>query len=308
MSNYPTPHFEKLKATLASDKLSFDDKPQIEKAINNYYQWIADMDATITAPISTQQKLQQMVDLLNQYRIRMDIDLIFDSPNDWLYRQKGQIKLDNSIIEEFLPRLMHPSLILEISQAQVSVGPTEAFSSLWFDSSLIRPEIAGGLKLRVKDQDFAISRPLYLKASHFPDFRESIEQTTHVAYVAAECKTNLDKTMFQEASATARDLKTAIPSAKYFLLCEWLDMKPVSSSTTYIDRVFLLRKARRINANIRASFSTSKGRQEAKASYIAFLNDNPYRVEIFEMFINTIRQLLTSESIDESTVLERGYF
>ena len=85
-------------------------------------------------------------------------------------------------------------------------------------------------------------------------------------------------------------------------------MKPVSSSTTYIDRVFLLRKARRINASVRAGFSTLKGRQEAKASYIAFLNNNPYRVEIFEMFINTIRQLLVSESADENTVLERGYF
>lgn len=50
---------------------------------------------------------------------------------------------------------------------------------------------------------------------------------TNIAYLACECKTNLDKTMFQEASATALDLKSTVPSAKYLLLCEWLDMTPI---------------------------------------------------------------------------------
>ncbi len=180
LSTYPAPHFEKLKATLASDKLPANDKPQIEKAIENYKQWIADMDA--------------------------------------------------------------------------------------------------------------------------------IEQSTHLAYIAAECKTNLDKTMFQEASATARDLKTAIPGAKYLLLCEWLNMKPVSSATTHIDQVLLLRKAKRISSNIRGTFSTYKGRQAAKEAYIEFLNNHPYRLEIFELFMSSLHQLLTNDPLDEETVLERGYF
>ena len=114
--------------------------------------------------------------------------------------------------------------------------------------------------------------------------------------------------MFQEASATARDLKSAIPSAKYFLLCEWLDMKPISSATTYIDRVLLLRKAKRINAHIRGNFSTFQGRQAAKADYIRFLNNHPYRVEVFALFLAAIRQLLTNEPLDEEDVLDRGYF
>jgi hypothetical protein len=308
LSNYPTPHFEKLKATLASDKLPANDKPQVEKAIENYKQWIVNMDAIMDSDEPPNEKLRNMVDLLNKYRIRMDIDLIFDSADDWLYRQKGQIKLDNSIIEEFLPRLVHPTLMPEISQMQVDVGPVEAFSSLWFDSNLIRPEQAGGLNIRTKNQDFAISRPLYLRASHSPDFQKAITQSTHLAYIAAECKTNLDKTMFQEASATARDLKTAIPDAKYFLLCEWLDMKPVSSATTPIDQVLLLRKAKRIGSHIRGTFSTYNGRQAAKASYIEFLNNHPYRLEVFEVFTNAIHQLLTNDPLDEETVLERGYF
>ncbi len=305
---YPTPHFEKLKATLENDKLPLDDKPQVEKAIKHYRQWIADMDVVNAETVSADERLKKMVDLLNQYRIRMDIDLIFDSHHDWLYRQKGQIKLDNSIIEEFLPRLVYSSLSPELSQIEVVVGPVKAFSNIWFDSSLIKSEPAGGMNIRFKDQDFAISKPLYLKASHFANFEEAIEEFIYLVYIAAECKTNLDKTMFQEACATARDLKTAIPRAKYFLLCEWLDMKPISSTTTPVDKVLLLRKARRINANIRGNFSTFKGRQEAKPAYIDFLNINPYRVDIFEMFIGYIRQLLNNEPLDEQTVLERGYF
>ncbi len=190
----------------------------------------------------------------------------------------------------------------------VRVEPVGAFAATWFDSSLVKPERAGGLKIRTKDQDFAISKPLYLKASHFPDFQDSIEEETNLAYIAAECKTNLDKTMFQEACATARDLKTAIPSAKYFLLCEWLDMKPISSATTPIDEVLILRKAKRIDLNTRSAFSTFEGRQAAMTRYIDYLNEHPYRVEVFARFIEYIQNLLKVEDLDEKTVLEQGYF
>lgn len=308
MKIYPTPHLDKLMATLVSDKLPPRDKPQVERAIEHYHQWIANMDSVMEMDNILSEKLQKMVDLLNVYRMHMDIDLIFDSIDDWLYRQKGQIKLDNSIIEEFLPRLVDSSVGAEISHIDASVGPADVFSFLWFDSSLTRFEPAGGAKIRTKAQDFAISRPLYLKASHHPHFENAVEVVTQLAYFVAECKTNLDKTMFQEASANARDLKAAIPGAKYFLLCEWLDMKPINSATTSIDRMLILRKAKRVSANVRGSFSTYHGRQEAKASHINFLSAHPYKAEVFEIFLSSIRQLLTNEPLDESTVLERGYF
>jgi Bpu10I restriction endonuclease len=167
LRTYPTPHLDKLQATLLNDKLPPDDRPQVEKAIEHYEQWIANMEITMEADISAEERLKNMVHLLNEYRKRMDIDLIFDSHHDWLYRQKGQIKLDNSIIEEFLPRLINPSLIPEIAEMNVAVGPVKAFAAMWFDSSLIQPKPAGGLSIRTKDQDFAISKPLYLQASHY---------------------------------------------------------------------------------------------------------------------------------------------
>lgn len=63
-TKYPTPHLEKLKATLVSDKLPLRDKPQVEKAIEHYYQWITAMEAAINSNIDAGEKLRRAVTLL----------------------------------------------------------------------------------------------------------------------------------------------------------------------------------------------------------------------------------------------------
>jgi len=50
--------------------------------------------------------VQKLVDATNRYKMFIELELIFDSPEDFLYRQKGQLKLNNTILEEFLPQLM----------------------------------------------------------------------------------------------------------------------------------------------------------------------------------------------------------
>ncbi len=85
-------------------------------------------------------------------------------------------------------------------------------------------------------------------------------------------------------------------------------MTPVSSRTTPIDEVLLLREAKRISSNIRQNFSTYKGRQEAREPHLEFLNKYPYRAKVFERFIGYIQQLVKNEPVEEQTVLERGYF
>src|SRR5438309_11618974 len=107
----PTPHLEKLNATLANDKLPPADKRRCEAAIVRYGKWIANLNAVTGAP---QQRIQEMTALLNDYRLYIDVELIFNSPQDFLYRQKGQLKLDNSVIEEFLPHIVQPAILLEI--------------------------------------------------------------------------------------------------------------------------------------------------------------------------------------------------
>ncbi|MGH2508597.1 MAG: hypothetical protein ACRDHZ_14530 [Ktedonobacteraceae bacterium] len=45
MIAYPTPHLEKLEATLTNEKLPQRDKPQVEQATQHYHQWIQDMNS-----------------------------------------------------------------------------------------------------------------------------------------------------------------------------------------------------------------------------------------------------------------------
>lgn len=302
---FPTPHLEKLGATLANEKLPAHDKPRIEAAIVRYQRWIADMEAVEGSP---EEILERMVALLNEYRIYIDVDLVFDSEEDFLYRQKGQLKLDNSVIEEFLPRLINHNLIPELYEMQVVFGPNKCFSSAYFRSSLDSPQPGGGLSIRTKDQDFSIAKPLYLKASHNADFSDSITESTYLSYVSAECKTNLDKTMFQEACATAHDTKCAVVGSKYFLLCEWLDMTPTSTAPTDIDEIILLRKAKRINSNIRAHFSTAAKRRIRRADYLKYLQDYPFRADMFKRFLNHVTELVRNEQPEEQNVLQQGFF
>ena len=116
------------------------------------------------------------------------------------------------------------------------------------------------------------------------------------------------KTMFQEAAATAHDVKIAIPSSKYYLLCDFFDMKPISTSTTDIEAIFILRKAKRISSNVRKSYATYSGRVAGRAAYKDCLWSHPYSVELFEDFIGRILQQLAFDDLSEEDVLNRGLF
>lgn len=216
--------------------------------------------------------------------------------------------MDNSIIEEFLPHLIRPSIVPDIENLKVEIGPINAFSSLYFESVLNGAAVGGGMNIQTKDHDFAICKKLFLKSSHTPDFVESEVRDTYIAYVTAECKTNIDKTMFQEACATAHHVKSAVPGAKYFLICEWLDMTPLSTAPTDIDEVILLRKGKRLNSNVRKKFDTSAKRKKCRNEYVNYLMKYPLLPERFLRFINHIQKLLKNEDLVEEGVLERGYF
>jgi len=225
----PTPHLSKLQALLANRRLPKANRPRVEEALKRYKKWIGELQS-----IKQGQKdaVQKLVDATNRYKRFVELDLIFDSPEDFLYRQKGQLKLDNTILEEFLPQLLYRALSLP--ENSFEFGPQKTFSGLSFTSSLSNPGAGGQASLRTKDQDFVLGKRLYMMTSFDRNFEDAERIEAHLGYVCAECKTNLDKTMFQEAVATSRDLKMAVPASLYFLVCEFLDMTPVSITSTHI--------------------------------------------------------------------------
>lgn len=299
-------HGDKLRALERNAKLPTEDKPRVIEQIDIYNRWVKDMDSLSS---TGDQLLHDLVVLLNEYKKKVEFDLIFCSSNDFLYRQKGQLKLDNTILEEFLPRLFDSRLIPGFDrQIGLECGPKASFSGLSFESPLL-PLSNGGVYLKRKDQDFSVTRKHKMKITTPSDPGNVFEKEFFVSYFATEIKTNLDKTMFQEGAATAAELKRVSPGSKYILLCEWLDMSPINTKLTATDEVIVLRRAKRLGSNVRAEFSTAKGRDERREWYSDYLNKNPLSFDGFKRLIWHLNECFPAKEHDaEDVVLGRGYF
>jgi hypothetical protein len=223
-----------------------------------------------------------------------------------LYRQKGQLKLDNTILEEFLPQVVFRSL--RGIDDSFELVPRNTFSGLSFLSSLGNLGLGGEPSIRNKDQDFILGKRLYLKSSFDREFKDYKLIESHLGYVCAECKTNLDKTMFQEAVATSKDLKIAVPGSLYFLICEFLDMTPISIISTQIDDVLIVRKTKRMSSNIRQEYRTPEERRLHRQEYIDFLDSSKYYPDVFQRMIDKIQALIDDTSPSMENVLEQGHF
>lgn len=103
------PHKEKLLAAIQNKKAA-DDVELLQEAYRAYEQWKTAMQSlTETGEV----KVRRLVELLNQYKDYLEVELIAKQGSDFLKRQKGQMKLDNSVIEEFLPYLVDNSILRE---------------------------------------------------------------------------------------------------------------------------------------------------------------------------------------------------
>jgi len=299
----PTPHLSKLNALLKNRRLPAADKPRINEALDRYKLWISEIEAVKPGRKGAVKKL---VEATNRYKKFIELELIFDSADDFLYRQKGQLKLDNTILEEFLPQLMLRGL--NLPENNFEFGPQKTFSGLSFASGIAYPGKGGQAILRAKDQDFVLGKRLYMMTSFNKDFKKAERIETHLGYVCAECKTNLDKTMFQEAVATSRDLKIAVPSSLYFLVCEFLDMTPLSITSTHIDDVLIVRKTKRMSSNVRQEYRTAADRKAHREEYIEFLETAKYHADVFQRMIDKIQAMADDTDPTAVKVLKRGFF
>jgi hypothetical protein len=298
-----TPHKDKLNALFNNPKLPKKDLERRNEVMHRYESWIQ----SLTDKVSDKDTfLKNVVTATNEYKNFIDLDFIFSSEHDFLYRQKGQLKLDNTILEECLPYLVDQRLTPgAFIKSNKFVGDVGCYAGLFFGTWLA-DTVDDRVFIKQKNQDFAVGKEVHIKIT---DGENVDHKSINVAYFAAELKTNLDKTMFQEASATARELKSNVQNSKYFLVCEWLDMTPIDSSTTSIDSVIVLRKAKRLNSNIRSAFSTSDGRKKKFSEYKKFIEDNPIDFNMVAYLVECLNSALPSPSNeDEELKLQRGYF
>lgn len=291
------PHKEKLEAALVNPKAAAD-VPLLQEALTAYQNWAREMDSLQTVG---DEYLSDLVRLLNSYKDYLEVDLIARRGSDFLKRQKGQMKLDNSVLEEFLPHLVTPKLLTNLPTAfELETGSQTSFMSLSFCphdvQSLDKPDIL----IKEKDQDFTIGKSLYYKFSSSSQFSpdKTSEGKLFLAVLAAECKVNYDKTMFQECAGTASRLKQGCPISKYYALVEYLDMTPEDTRLTSIDNVFLLRKAKRLPYEKRSIY------EEVRAQH----QNYPIDLGVIRAFVNEIQNFINATWYDPDAALERGSF
>ncbi len=292
-----TPHKDKLIAALGNPKAQAD-VPLLQEALAAYGTWTKQMES-LTA--TGKQRVLDMTHLLNQYKDRLEVELIAQKGSAFLKRQKGQLKLDNSVMEEFLIHLVDRRILTALPPFDLEVGPRTAFMTFSFRPSSVKalqgkPEIV----IKAKDQDFTLGRTLHYQMSPDAAFpgAETASGELFLSVLSAEVKVNYDKTMFQECCGTASRLKQGCPSAKYFVLVEFLDMEAEDSRLTDIDNVFLLRHAKRLPSDKRSVLA------EVERQHREF----PIDGEIIYRFVQEVEKFLESVWHDPEEALKRGSF
>jgi hypothetical protein len=293
-----TPHKDKLLAAMNNPKCSKSDREILAEALKAYEFWIVEMNKVSN---TGKERVTKLTGLLNQYKDQIEVELIMQSGSPFLIRQKGQLKLDNSVIEEFLIWLVDPRVLAGLPDFELCVGPQRAFMSLAFTPASIhelceKPRI----EIKEKDADFTLGKSIFYKFSSDPSFADRNTQsgTLTLAVLAAECKVNLDKTMFQEAAGTASRLKQGCPMSRYYLLVEYLDMEPEDCRLTAIDNVFLIRHTKRLPFGKRTIYEDVKKQHK----------EYPIDAEVIWKFVSELQHFVKSVWYDPEKALERGSF
>ena len=158
--------------------------------------------------------LATRVGLLNDYKDFLDQQHYaetFDSRSN----------LHSSVLEEFMYYLF---VISSVSFRPTPLLVSRIRSKIFFPASsfialIQRPHAA----IERKDHDFAIGIRVATKMqSAGSGIVEDHEWD--IPAVAIECKTYLDKTMLQDASTAADQLKHKNPNAMYIVVAEWLKL------------------------------------------------------------------------------------
>jgi hypothetical protein len=294
----PAPHRDKLLAAIDNPKCSIADIELLRAALARYEQWLKSASEVAS---SGKERVIELTRLLDEYKTFLEVELLAKSQSVFLIRQKGQLKLDSSVIEEFLIQLVDRRVLEGLPDFELEIGPQTAFMSLAFTPASLgalggRPPI----EVKEKDADFALGKTIYFKFSPDPDFDagNTTQGKVVLAVLAAECKVNLDKTMFQEAAGTAARLKQGCPMARYYLIVEYLDMEPEDCRLTAIDNVFLIRHAKRLPFGKRHKYEEVKRQHEGY----------PIDPEIVWQFCQEVQSFVNAVWYDSTTALQRGSF
>jgi Bpu10I restriction endonuclease len=254
-----------------------------------YNQWKSENEALI-GPVSESSEndikiLTERVRLLNEYKNFLD-------QQHYAERFEARSNLHSSVLEEFLYYLFR-DLVKGIS-ANSLIGKSHSFKDVFFRAPSYKEMIEKShVLVEKKDHDFIIGAKVKVSMqSNGSDIPETYDWD--IPAVAIECKTYLDKTMLQDASTAAEQLKQKNPNAMYLVVAEWLKLSESVNFKKYkIDQIYVLRKQKN---------------KDRKDRYNPSYQKNPIYTDVIEHCFNTVREFLTADwEGGISHGLERGF-
>lgn len=227
-------------------KIRIEKQPKNKKLLNEikakYSKWKED-NLKVTG--TTKEDIKKKVKLLNEYKTFIN-QAKFKKEAGNRYGFTSQSQLHSSVIEEFMYYLFKD--IGKLTNKHIYWGRTQAYTNLYFaPPSIDAFEESSNIVINVKNQDFSISKEVVLK-SRVLNNENWQENKIYVPIVSVECKTYLDKTMYEGSVSTAEKIKKGNPYCVFLIVTETyevsLDVDPKYSS---IDQIYVLRKESRDN-------------------------------------------------------------
>lgn len=264
------------KQMLVEIRQKYNEWKRANEELKGPTQYIQDEDASI---------LEKRVQLLSEYKDFID-------QQHYAEKFDSRSNLHSSVLEEFMYYLFR-DLVNSISPNAL-IGKSSSFKDIFFRANNYADMVREpNTVIEKKDHDFSIGVSIDAKLTC--QGSDTTEYSTwHIPAVAIECKTYLDKTMLQDVSTAAEQIKYKNPNAKYFAVAEWLKLSNDINLRKYkIDQIYILRKQK----NTDREFRYEEG-------YIK----NPIHLDVVERLFNDVRQFLTVDwerGLAEG--LERGY-
>lgn len=241
-----------------------------------YNLWKATNEA-LHGPIAVVSKddsatIAKRVQLLNEYKNFLD-------QQHYAEKFDSRSNLHSSVLEEFMYYLFR-DLVLGISKNAL-IGKSHSFKDVFFRAPSYKEMIASPHALvEIKDHDFAIGASVRATMK-CQGSATTEEHDWDIPAIAIECKTYLDKTMLQDVSTAAEQLKQKNPNAMYIVVAEWLKLTESVNLKKYkIDQIYVLRKQK----NTDREFRYDPGYQK-----------NPIYEDVVEHCFNSVREFLTGD-------------
>ena len=257
-------------------------KRLLNEITTQYQQWAKQNNAIKGLD---KEAIKQKVALFNQYKDFIDqrkYAEAFDSRSN----------LHSSVLEEFLYYLFKD--LVDLNNEATYIGAATTFKTIYFtppnfSSMNKRPYV----KVEPKNQDFIIGTFVTASFSCKGSAGGDTEtQEFRLPAVAIEAKTYLDKTMLEGISRGADELKSICPTAKIFVVSEYLKLdRDVNLQRFKVDQIYVLRRQRNTDREVRLSGN--------------FVKNPIYEDLVWDLF-EEVKAHLTAEKWDVEGALERG--